>query len=623
MTKSTCIENQRIPYQGECRKECPPNFTQYNPDRRGEKSNDTCYPCYTNCLKVCEGFEIESISSSDYFQGCQIVNGSLFLKLRSGMAETERILKRNLGDIEEIRGYLKVYRSPAIESLSFFEKLHTIHGETLGVEKYALYIVSNSNLQTIWDYNKKRNTVKIVRGSLLFQDNGKLCLNNIYNWNNSLVRTPESLKDDVANIDSNGYDQSCTARIFNSSQVVISDTEVDIIWDTFVAPLNQVVVGYLVYFVEAPERNVTLTGIDSCVTYGWKSEFVQNATADKSGLYQKFRLGNLTQNTQYAYYIKTQAVSMKNEGNITNIVQGQSDICYFRTNISMPSPPIVKTVKKTNSSILVEWFLIDDQEVIDHFLVDIFIQPDDRYLLESRNYCEHPRIITQEKEEVIKISIKEQPRKSRSNCREKFSDDYGMNDDYNFGYSDQPNKNDCSTEKIIEEVDVFDSCSLNQCPDAYESLQFKREIDEHLSKSKFDYNESTEETISKRNIMESPYFKYHQANYLLSKDETRWNFLNLSSYTLYTMHFFSCNSKGCSPYFMYNERTNYSEFADNIDFDILLDENDVTTIHLVFGEPKAPNGLTVAFHIEKLDKKNSTSETICISRKQHDKNNQR
>jgi len=40
-------------------------------------------------------------------------------------------LEANLGLIEEISGYLKIRRSYALVSLSFFRKLHLIRGETL------------------------------------------------------------------------------------------------------------------------------------------------------------------------------------------------------------------------------------------------------------------------------------------------------------------------------------------------------------------------------------------------------------------------------------------------------------------------------------------------------------
>lgn len=40
-------------------------------------------------------------------------------------------LEANLGLVEEISGYLKIRRSYALVSLSFFRKLHLIKGETL------------------------------------------------------------------------------------------------------------------------------------------------------------------------------------------------------------------------------------------------------------------------------------------------------------------------------------------------------------------------------------------------------------------------------------------------------------------------------------------------------------
>lgn len=51
----------------------------------------------------------------------------VFLSIDNIAAE----LEANLGLIEEISGYLKIRRSYALVSLSFFRKLHLIRGETL------------------------------------------------------------------------------------------------------------------------------------------------------------------------------------------------------------------------------------------------------------------------------------------------------------------------------------------------------------------------------------------------------------------------------------------------------------------------------------------------------------
>lgn len=52
---------------------------------------------------------------------------SILLPLGNIAAE----LEANLGLIEEITGYLKIRRSYALVSLSFFRKLHLIRGQTL------------------------------------------------------------------------------------------------------------------------------------------------------------------------------------------------------------------------------------------------------------------------------------------------------------------------------------------------------------------------------------------------------------------------------------------------------------------------------------------------------------
>ena len=50
-------------------------------------------------------------------------------------------LEANLGLIEEISGYLKIRRSYALVSLSFFRKLRLIRGETLEIGYVARFCV--------------------------------------------------------------------------------------------------------------------------------------------------------------------------------------------------------------------------------------------------------------------------------------------------------------------------------------------------------------------------------------------------------------------------------------------------------------------------------------------------
>lgn len=78
-------------------------------------------------------------------------------------------LEQSLSDIEEIEGALKVMRSYPLISLNFFKKLKVIHGRNIQ-ENYALYVMDNQNLQSLFD-----KPVLIERGKIFFHFNSKLC----------------------------------------------------------------------------------------------------------------------------------------------------------------------------------------------------------------------------------------------------------------------------------------------------------------------------------------------------------------------------------------------------------------------------------------------------------------
>lgn len=172
-----------------------------------------------------------------------------------------QILERNLGDIEEIEGTLKIYRSPVITSLSFLKNLRIIRGITADHTKYTFTITSNENLQELWDFNEKR-TLELARGNLLIHFNSKLCLKQIHELQ-QLLKTNTS--QDFISQDSNGYEQTCSAKAIPTTFKVLNHTDVQITWEKMEVLASERVVGYIIYYIEAPSRNVTHLGIDTCV----------------------------------------------------------------------------------------------------------------------------------------------------------------------------------------------------------------------------------------------------------------------------------------------------------------------------------------------------------------------
>lgn len=120
-----CKQHRRQPILGECRQKCDAIETNNGIINSGFGSNTTPTHCSRSCLPV----DVDSLATSDYVRGCQIITGDLFIRIREGDINTQKYLERNLGDIEEVHGQLKVYRSHAITSLSFLRNLRVIRGD--------------------------------------------------------------------------------------------------------------------------------------------------------------------------------------------------------------------------------------------------------------------------------------------------------------------------------------------------------------------------------------------------------------------------------------------------------------------------------------------------------------
>lgn len=248
-----CKKHGKKPIYGECRDSCPPIIAEKNVN----------ISSIDQCARECPGIEVDSLATSDLFRGCQIVRGDIYIRLQSGVADTMQILTRNLGDIEEIGGILKVYRSPVITSLSFLRNLRIIRGSPNYTEntKYTFVIMSNENLQEFWDFNEKK-TLNLVRGNLQIHYNSKLCLNQIHALQ-KILKT--NTTEDFISPESNGYEQTCSAREIVTWYHVIDPSSAKISWKKITVSDSEKIMGYIIFYIEAPEKTVTHLGIDTCV----------------------------------------------------------------------------------------------------------------------------------------------------------------------------------------------------------------------------------------------------------------------------------------------------------------------------------------------------------------------
>lgn len=257
MDAEFCRSEYRIPFDRECLSYCPKN---YKPNANTSALAPQCVECEPKCLRECAPIEVRSLGESEELYGCQVISGDLFIRLHHGVADTTQRLERNMGDIEEIEGILRVYRSPALTSLSFLRNLRIIHGNRKTDEKYTFMIVENENLQRLWDFNEKKN-LELKQGNMLVHFNSKLCLSEIHVLQ-SMFKT--NISQDSISIESNGNEETCSARLIQTYFEVLTQNTVQITIERIHVPEDEKIVGYIIYYMVAPEQNVTHFGIDTC-----------------------------------------------------------------------------------------------------------------------------------------------------------------------------------------------------------------------------------------------------------------------------------------------------------------------------------------------------------------------
>lgn len=332
-------------------------------------------------------------------------------------------------------------------------------------------------------------------------------------------------------------------------------------------------------------------------------------------------MANLTQNTQYAYYVKTQVVPTVNEEMLNFTGQGQSNIEYFITEADVPSPPQVRTLSKTHNSLTLAWHPLISNERIDFYRVDYFIQPEEHEFLDSRDYCLNPRV-----EINVGIETNGYPSTMQQSCNAEY-ENWRLNhpnaEDPEYEWrmyrkamcAGRRHKRSIYDDDPLQTMQYYgETCGAGKrCFDQsdFSSLRFARQIHQYVSpKGSID-----QETDLGPNFIGRKQF---------NNNELQTTITGLLPYTMYIFQFFSCQiPNNCSAYSLSFDRTDALPNADNIELSVQVDAYDTNRVHLDFGEPKHPNGLTVAFQIEKHDLSNFKVTTICITRKLHYENGKR
>ncbi|XP_078473381.1 insulin-like growth factor 1 receptor [Lampetra planeri] len=341
-------------HDGECRPECPSGYTMEN------ETSMSCKKCDGLCPKVCYvGTKvIDSVTAAQELHGCTIIEGNLVINIRGGNnIATE--LEANLGLIEEVTGSVKIKRSYALVSLSFFRNLHTIHGDSQDPGNHSFYVLDNQNLQQLWDWDKHNLTIR--KGKMFFHFNPKLCLSEIYTMEEK-THTKGRQEDSDISLKTNGDQASCESTVLTFTQIQMTFDKILLRWQSYRLPDYRDLLGFVVFYKEAPYQNVTeFDGQDACGSNSWTSVDVDPPPLKGNGgggswgsSSPGILLRGLQPWTQYAIFVKAFVLTSSDEGRGNN--GAKSKIIYLRTNASTPSTPQdVFSVSNSSSQLLVKW----------------------------------------------------------------------------------------------------------------------------------------------------------------------------------------------------------------------------------------------------------------------------
>ncbi|NXD97426.1 INSR protein, partial [Chaetorhynchus papuensis] len=562
-----------------------------------------CTPCAGPCPKVCDfGKEktIDSVTSAQELRGCTVVNGSLVINIRGGNNIAAE-LEANLGLIEEISGYLKIRRSYALVSLSFFRKLHLIRGETLEAGNYSFYALDNQNLRQLWDWSKHNLT--IARGKLFFHYNPKLCLSEIHKMEEISGTKGRQERNDIA-LKTNGDQASCENELLKFSSIRTSHDKILLKWEPYWPPDFRDLLGFMLFYKEAPYQNVTeFDGQDACGSNSWTVVDVDpppRSNEPKAQAQPGWLLRGLKPWTQYAVFVKT-LVTFSDE---RRTYGAKSEIIYVQTNATVPSVPLDPiSVSNSSSQIILKWKPPSEPNGnITHYLVYWQQQAEDSELYEL-DYC-----------------LKGLKLPSRT-----WSPPFESEDPQKYNQS--------------EAEDVSGECC--SCPKTDSQIQkeleesaFRKTFENYLhnevfvprpSRKRRDLSSVANSTVVLPTIPSSPNNsaaaegaeEQKPFEKVLSKESLVIS--GLRHFTGYRIELHACNHDAqesrCSVAAYVSARTMPEAKADDIVGPVSHELVEKNTVHLKWQEPKEPNGLIVLYEVNYGRLGETEEAHFCVSRK--------
>jgi insulin receptor len=249
-----------IPFRGICQEGCPLDF-QIKYAVTGNKMSASCTPCLgKECWRKCKSVIIDSVEAAEALKGCQIVDGSLEIQIKSKLGvNIEEVLENSLSQIIEIENYLKVSRSFPIISLKFLKNLKVIHGTQLESNKYSIVIWDNQNIEKLFDENQK---LEVKSGKLFVHFNPKLCFDKVDQLSKSTLQAIQNLENAQL---SNGDKAHCNISKIEVEMLEVLADSAHIKWTPLKIDDNEAILEYVIFFISAPEQNIDLwNSRDTC-----------------------------------------------------------------------------------------------------------------------------------------------------------------------------------------------------------------------------------------------------------------------------------------------------------------------------------------------------------------------
>uniref|UniRef100_A0A4W3GZ00 Tyrosine-protein kinase receptor n=1 Tax=Callorhinchus milii TaxID=7868 RepID=A0A4W3GZ00_CALMI len=588
---------QYVIHNGECIPDCPSGYIV-------NTTSLLCMPCSGLCPKVCpvNVKAIESVKAAQELRGCTVIKGSLVINIRGG-TNIAAELEANLGLIEVITGYLRIRRSYALVSLSFFRSLTLIKGDTLELGMYSFYVLDNQNLQQLWDWNKHNLTIS--RGKMFFHHNPKLCLTEIFKMETITGLKGREEKSDIA-LKTNGDQASCESQRLSFVTNKTGTDKIMLKWEPYWPQDFRDLLGFMVFFREAPYQNVTeFDGQDACGSNSWTVVDVEPPARVTEG--KQSNPGTLLRGlkpwTQYAIFVKTLLTisdEQRNHG-------AKSDIVYIRTTAGVPSFPLDPiSVSNSSSQIILKWKPPSDRNGnITHYLVFWQQQPEDSELFEF-DYCQ----------KGLKLP-------SRNPTTQNDQEDTHKQNQTDLGQDSEEccacPKTESQLKRDAEEA-AFQKTFENYLHNEVFMIRPSRKRRELGTFSNGTMPESTTPPSGSNASVTRPPNEEEDYPKMSEKVWMKESLVisNLRHFTGYRIEIHACNhdahNVGCSVAAYVGARTMPEEKADDIVGRVTQEVID-KVVNIRWEEPKSPNGLIVLYEVHYKRLGDTEEMQQCVSRK--------